>query len=176
MSKLSFISDAALRNRRGCGPREPRDSQPVADQHLAPECAEEDDALHDTYEALREVDPLQREARVLEPAQEHRDETDGQSVVAGESGNDDPCVAEGGSLETDRIERMREVADLAGTSDPGERPRDSHHREDLAARPDSRGARGTLRVGDHAHLETEARAGVQRRDAYGDREPEDETQ
>ena len=42
----------------------------------------------------REVGALQREAGVLEPADEHGDEADGERVVARERRDDDPRVAE----------------------------------------------------------------------------------
>ena len=73
--------------------RAARDAQPVADEQLAAERAEEDDPLHHADEPGGEVDALERVARVLEPADQERDEHDRERVVAGERGDDDPRVA-----------------------------------------------------------------------------------
>ena len=93
--------------------------QPVADQQLAAEGAEEDDPLHHADEPRREVGALQREPGVQEPADEHRDEADGERVVAGERRDDDPRVAERRRLQALRaaVERVRELADLARSAD-----------------------------------------------------------
>ncbi len=52
----------------------PIERDAVADEQLAAERAEEDDALHDADEPGREVGALQGEARVLQPAEQERDE------------------------------------------------------------------------------------------------------
>ena len=91
------------------------EAQPVAEKELTTERAEEDDALHDADEPGREIGPLEREAAVLQPAEQHRHDAYREWVVAGERGDDDSRVAEGGGLKAVRaaVERVREVADLA---------------------------------------------------------------
>ena len=53
--------------------------------------------------------PLQGVAGVLEPADQERDEDDGERVVAGERGDDDPRVAVAELLQAVRVavERVR---------------------------------------------------------------------
>src|SRR4051812_42883918 len=90
-----------------------RDLDSIAEENLAPEDAEEEDPLHDTDEPRREIDSLQREARVLEAAEQDGDEHDRHRVVAGKCGNDDARVAEQLLLEAARVEQVVEVAGLA---------------------------------------------------------------
>src|SRR5919201_2079447 len=88
-----------LRSRLPTSASEKKDAQPVPDQNLASERAEQDDALHHAYEAGWEVDALEGEARVLEAAEQHRDEADRQRVVPGQRRDDDARVAERGPLQ-----------------------------------------------------------------------------
>ena len=84
----------------GRGAREP---DAVADEQLAAERAEEDDPLDHADEPGREVGALERVARVLEPADQERDEADRERVVAGERGDDDPRVAVAELLQAVRV-------------------------------------------------------------------------
>ena len=70
----------------------------VADEQLAAERAEEDQPLHDADEPRREVGALQRVARVLQAAEQERDEADGERVVARERRDHDPRVAVAGGV------------------------------------------------------------------------------
>ena len=147
----------------------PPDPQPVPEQQLPTERAEEDDPLHHPDEPGREVGPLQRVPGVEQSPDEHGDEADGERVVARERRDDDAGVAERRRLQAGRtaVERVREVADLARAADAGDRSRQGHHREDLPARPHARVPRRARRVGHDAHLEPEAHARVQ--DPHGKR-------
>ena len=84
---------------------------------------------------------------------------DGERVVAGERRDDDPRVAVAELLQAVRVavERVAEVADLARAAEAGDRARDRHHGEDLAAHANAAVARGALGVAEHLHLEPEAR-------------------
>ena len=134
------------------------DAHAVADEHLSAECREQDDPLDHADEAGREVRALQRVAGVLEPAHQERDQDDGERVVAGERGDHDSRVAVAELLQTVRVavDGVREVADLAGTAEAGDRARERHHGEDLAADPDARVARRALGVAENLCLEPEA--------------------
>ena len=89
----SSCSRRRLRRRRRRVPRRRTSRIAVADEQLAAERAEEDQPLHHADEPGREVGALQRVAGVLEPAEQERDEHDGERVVARERGDDDAGVA-----------------------------------------------------------------------------------
>src|SRR4051812_49881853 len=110
------------------------EAQPVADQELPAERAEQDQPLHDADEARWEVGSLQCEARVLQPAEQERDEADSERVVARERGDDDAGVAIRRRREAARIERVSEVAVLARPADARAPAAEPHHREALAPR------------------------------------------
>src|SRR5438105_1197496 len=109
------------------------------------------------------VSALERVPRVLEPADQEGDEEDGERVVAGERGDDDPGVAVVLPLEPVRVgvERVAEVAVLARAPEAGDRARDRHHGEDLPPRPHAGVPRRARGVTEHLRLEAEARPRVE---------------
>jgi hypothetical protein len=122
---------------------EPAKAQPVANEQLAPERGEEDQALHDSDETRREVRALQRVPRVLQAAEQDRDEHDRERVVAGERRDHDARIAVTHLCQPAWVELVPEVAVLARAADARDRAGEAHDGEDLASRPHAGVARGT---------------------------------
>ena len=136
-----------------------RARNPVAVEELATQRAEQDQPLQHADESRGEIGALQRIARVLEPAEQDRDDHDARG-----------CNAPAPRPRC-RCSRSSPAAGHAGRARAGSRPPGSRRRGPRTrprgrtprrhpARPNARVAGRSRGVADHLHLEAEARPRV----------------
>lgn len=101
----------------------------------------------------REIRALERATGVVETTHEDCNHHDRKWVQPGEGRDHDAGVAVARLPQTLRIQEVSNIADVARATQTGQRPGQSHHRDDLAPSSHTRVLGGRRSIADDLHLE-----------------------